>query len=66
MSAQKTPGPWRVEDGQKRGVHVVVRSMGDIYVQYLSANGKAKPRPSNFRSVEAAHAAIAKATGSQP
>lgn len=53
------PGPWRVDRGQKRGVFVAVRSMGSIFVQYLGADGKPKARPSNFRSEEAAKAAIA-------
>jgi hypothetical protein len=63
MQLKHTPGPWRIQPGHKRGVFVVARTMGDIFVQYLGADGKAKARPSNFRSEQTARAAIAKATG---
>lgn len=62
IAAQPTPGPWNVEPGHKRGVYVVVRAVKPGFVQYLGANGKAKGTASNFRSKEAAEAAIAKAT----
>jgi hypothetical protein len=65
LPAKHSQGPWMVQPGHKRGVFTVVRDVRPGFVQYLNAKGEARARPSRFRSLIAANAAIAKATGEQ-